>query len=174
MPAGIWQPAYIVQLYGPISLFVKNSDFDLYRQGQMNNLPPDQKADWVLDAGIDVVGSVPKRSSMKYTVVDLDSGEIVSTGDFGTLENRNDVLTGVTTLDASQYQLWWPNGLGPQKFHNITTDLLLDKRSVIASVTKRMGFRTIVLNTEPISEAQLSLGIMNGSNCEIHGIVYVY
>jgi beta-mannosidase len=159
-----------VQLDEPRSLFVKNSDFDLYRRGQLNNLPPDETADWVFNASIDVVGRVPKGASMRYTVVDSDSRQIVGRGNFGSVENGGDVVTGVTTLDASKYQLWWPNGLDPQKLYNITVDVVIDGKSIIASVNKRMGFRTIVLNTEPISEEQLSLGIINGSNCKAHHI----
>lgn len=155
-----------MQLDGPASLYVKNSDFDLYRRGQLNNLPPDQTADWIFNASIDVVGSVPKSSSMRYTIVDSESRQVVSKGDFGEVENGGDVVTGVTSLDASKYELWWPNGLGSQKLYNMTVDVVSDGKT-IASVNKRMGFRTIVLNTEPISEEQLALGIINGSNCKL-------
>lgn len=102
---------------------------------------------------------------MRYTIIDSDSRQVVSKGDFGRVENGGDVVTGVTTLEASQYALWWPNGLGPQKLYNLTVDVVSDGKR-IASVNKRMGFRTIVLNTEPISEEQLALGIINGSNCK--------
>src|SRR4051812_33520966 len=40
-PAGIWQPAYVIQL--PASgVYIRNSLLDIYRKGQLNNLPPDQ------------------------------------------------------------------------------------------------------------------------------------
>ena len=47
-PAGIWQPAYVVQLSMPANassdVCVRNSDFDISRMGQLNNLPPNQSA----------------------------------------------------------------------------------------------------------------------------------
>lgn len=165
MPAGIWQPAYLVQLDGPASVYVKNSDFDLYRKGQLNNLPPDQTADWIFNASVDVVGSVPRGSQMRYTIADSDSHRKVSSGNFGNIENGGDVITGIATLKASDYELWWPNGLGPQRLYNMEVEVVSGGRT-IASVNKRMGFRTIVLNMEPISDLQLSQGITNGSNCK--------
>lgn len=165
VPVGIWQPAYLVQLGGPSSVYVKNSAFDLYRKGQLNNLPPDQTADWIFNASVDVVGTIPDGAQMRFTIVDSDSLEEVSSGSLSDIENGGDVITGIATLDPSQYELWWPNGLGAQKLYNVTVDVISDNET-IASVNKRMGFRTIVLNMEPISDLELSQGIINGSNCK--------
>jgi beta-mannosidase len=163
---GIWQPAYLIQLGGPDSVYVKNSAFDLYRKGQLNNLPPDQTADWIFNASVDVVGTIPDGAQMKYTIVDSDSHHQVSSGSFSDITNGGDVITGCTTLDASKYELWWPSGLGAQKLYNMSVEVI-SKGKTIASVNKRMGFRTIVLNMEPISDIELSQGIINGSNCKI-------
>ncbi|PNP42354.1 hypothetical protein TGAMA5MH_06036 [Trichoderma gamsii] len=169
-PAGIWQPAYLVQLDGPESVYVKNSAFDLYRHGQLNNLPPDQTADWVFNASVDVVGNIPPEAYLRYSIVDLDTQKQVSSGNLSNIENGGDVITGIATLDASEYELWWPNGLGAQKLYNVSVEIISSQKN-IAAVTKRMGFRTIVLNMEPISDLQLSQGIINGSNFhfEING-----
>ena len=56
VPVGIWQPALTVQL-GPNEVFARNSLFDFYRVGQENNLPPDQNANWVFNASLDLVGN---------------------------------------------------------------------------------------------------------------------
>ncbi|KAL7782198.1 glycoside hydrolase family 2 protein [Trichoderma ceciliae] len=170
VPVGIWQPAYLVQLDGLGSIYVKNSDFDLYRKGQLNNLPPDQTADWIFNASVDVVGTIPHGVQMRYTIVDSDSHHQVSSGDFGDIRNEGDVVTGIATLDASKYELWWPNGLGAQKLYNMKVEVIFEGKT-IASINKRMGFRTIVLNMEPISDLELSQGIINGSNFhfEING-----
>ncbi|KAL7949241.1 glycoside hydrolase family 2 protein [Trichoderma barbatum] len=173
VPVGIWQPAYLVQLDGSSSVYVKNSAFDLYRKGQLNNLPPDQTSDWIFNASVDVVGTIPEGAQMRYTILDSDSHDQVSSGDFGNVTNGGDVVTGVATLDASKYELWWPNGLGAQKLYNMSVDVISDGKA-IASVNKRMGFRTIVLSMEPISDLDLSRSIINGSNFhfEINGHVF--
>lgn len=166
VPAGIWQPAWIVQLDSPDSLYVKNSDFDLYREGQLNNLSPDQNTNWVFNASVDVVGSVPEGARMRYTFLDPDAGDrVVSSGELSDIENGRDVITGITTLARNDFELWWPSGLGPQKLYDVEVDVVW-RGKTIASVDKRMGFRTIVVNMEPISQEQLAQGIMDGANCE--------
>lgn len=73
-------------------------------------------------------------------------------------------ITGSVVVDAEAYELWWPNGLGDQILYYFTIDILDAHNKTIASTTKRSGFRTIVLNMEPITEEQLSQGISNGNN----------
>lgn len=142
----------------------------MYRHGQLNNLPPDQTADWVFNASVDVVGNIPPEAYLRYSIVDLDTQTQVSSGNLSNIVNGGDVITGIATLDASEYELWWPNGLGAQKLYNMSVEVISDQEA-IAVVSKRMGFRTIVLNMEPISNLQLSQGIINGSNCKSPSIM---
>lgn len=128
-------------------------------------MPPDQSTDWIFNASVDVVGNIPLEAYLRYSIVDLDTKKQVSNGSFSNIVNGGDVITGIATLNASEYELWWPNGLGAQKLYNMTVEII-SKRKTIASVSKRMGFRTIVLNMEPISDLELSQGIINGSNCK--------
>ena len=57
VPAGPWQPAWIVQLEDR-EVHIRNSLVDIYRQGQLNNLPPDQNQPWVVNASLDYFGDV--------------------------------------------------------------------------------------------------------------------
>lgn len=164
-PAGIWQNAWLVQLQGE-DLSVRNSIFDIYRVGQLPNLPPDQRADWVLNASIDVLGTVPEGATLRYSVVDLATNDTVSNGELVNVTNAGDVITGQAILSGTDYKLWWPSGLGPQNLYNISVEIVSTSGTELASVNKRTGFRTIVLNLGEITQDQLAQGIAPGNNCE--------
>ena len=170
-PAGIWQPAYVVQLGSPGQVHVRNSDFDIYREGQLNNLPPDQTKSWVLNASIDVLGSIPTVTTLRYSVIDSASQQEISSGMLGNITSGNGSISGTTLLDASSYKLWWPRGLGAQNLYNVTVEMVSGSNSTLASVNKRLGFRTIVLNEGVITDEQLAQGIAPGNNWhfEING-----
>ncbi|OTA90534.1 glycoside hydrolase family 2 protein [Hypoxylon sp. CO27-5] len=169
-PAGIWQKAWVVQL-GEDEVYVRNSVLDLYREGQLNNLPPDQTANWVLNASIDVIGVVPEGAHMNFMVIDAATGEEAGSGDLVNITNHGDVITGSAVLNAEDYKLWWPNGLGPQDLYNITIEIVSESGETISSVTKRTGFRTIVLNMGVVSDGEVSRGVAPGNHWhfEING-----
>ncbi|KAI3395848.1 hypothetical protein diail_785 [Diaporthe ilicicola] len=162
-PAGIWQKAWVVQL-GEQELSVRNSILDLYRVGQLPYLPPDQGADWILNASIDVLGTVPEGAKLRYSIVDLVTNETVRNGELTNITNAGDVVTGQAILNGTDYKLWWPSGLGDQNLYNISISICSEAGTVLASVNKRTGFRTIVLNLGEITPAQIAQGIAPGNN----------
>lgn len=164
-PAGIWQKAWVVQL-DEQELAVRNSLFDIYRLGQLPNLPPNQSANWVLNASVDALGTVPAGATLRYSVVDTVTNGTVSSGTLSNVTNAGDVITGTTVLSADDYELWWPSGLGQQKLYNVTVEVISPTGNVLASVNKRTGFRTIVLNEGVITDEQLAQGIAPGNNCK--------
>ncbi|KAK8217328.1 hypothetical protein M8818_001581 [Zalaria obscura] len=149
---------------------VRNSLVDIYRQGQLNNLPPDQSQPWVLNASLDFFGDLPQDASLSFTLIDARNNTVV-TGPLTDLNITNSTVTGSTVIDADRVDLWWPNGLGPQTLYNLTLDLVDSNEKALFSVNKRVGFRTIVLNEGIITQEQLDQGIAPGNNWhfEING-----
>ncbi|KAK3670317.1 hypothetical protein LTR78_009771 [Recurvomyces mirabilis] len=168
-PAGPWQPAWVVQLDNN-EVYVRNSIVDIYREGQMPLVQPDQSKDWVVNASIDYFGELPAGATLSYTLTDLENTTI-SIGGLSNVNCTDSTVTGETMIPASMVDLWWPSQLGPQTLYYMSINLVSTSNKTLAAVTKRVGFRTIVLNEDPISDVQLAQGIAPGNNWhfEING-----
>jgi beta-mannosidase len=169
-PAGPWQPAYVVQL-GPKEIHVRNSDVDIYREGQLNLIPPDQSKNWVVNASLDYIGQLPEDVEISYILKDSDNNTI-SRGQLNNINCTTGSITGSAIIPSAAVELWWPAGMGPQTLYHLTINV--ESKSgdtTLATLTKRTGFRTIVLNEFPITQAQLDQGIAPGNNWhfEING-----
>lgn len=173
-PAGVWQPAYVVQLErDDHPLYIRNSVYDIYRLGQLNSLVPDQSAPWVLNASMDYLGTdrpLPKDVHLSYSVKRSD-GAVVANGYLTNVTVADDTVSGATILDPALFDLWWPRGMGQQNLYDVTVDVVNKKGRTLASVDKRTGFRTIILNQGEVTEEQLAKGVAPGNNWhfEING-----
>lgn len=145
-------------------LYVLNTDIDIHREGQINHLPADQTKPWVVNASIDFLGTLPKGASLNIDIKDLDNKSSIASGSLSDITTKSGTITGTTVVDADTPKLWWPNGLGQQNLYYITVNVVDSKNKTLATVTKRSGFRTIILNQTPITDAQLALGIAPGAN----------
>lgn len=171
-PAGPWRAGRIVQLLKNKQLYALNADIDIYRKGQVNNIPPDQSQPWIVNASIDFVGELPPGHRMTVTIVDAENPKSVLYSDhLRDLTFSNMTTTGITTIEANLPKLWWPNGLGPQNLYNITIHVLDSQGHLLLSVEKRTGFRTIVLNLANVTDTQIAQGTAPGNNWhfEING-----
>lgn len=168
-PAGPWQPAYVVQLE-EAQVYPRNVLVDIYKQGQRNNFIPDQNQPWVMNVSVDVLGSLPPDASLSYALKDVSNTTINS----GMLDNANQtesVISAAITIPNGLVDLWWPVGMGPQTLYYLDVDVVSPSNQTITSVTRRVGFRTIVLNELPVTEEEISLGVAPGNNWhfEING-----
>ena len=171
VPQGIWKPAYVVQVdaESASSIYIANSAIDIYRQGQLNNLPPDQSQPWVLNISIDYVGSAPVVKSLDFDIIDGRGHKFISDSISTVVVTKNTIQGSIVI--TKKPDLWWPVGYGNQTLYTLDIKVTGPKGDSISTLSKRVGFRTIVLNQTPISKAQLALGISNGSNWhfEING-----
>lgn len=169
-PAGPWRPAYLVQKIVGDPVVIDNTLIDIYRQGQVNNLSPDQAQPWMFNVSIDYLGTLPKDATLHLSLAD-SSGTTIKETKLGNLSRNSMTITGNTTINDNVVALWWPNGMGDQTLYYATITINSGCWSRPATIKKRVGFRTIVLNLSPITPNQLDAGIAPGSNWhfEING-----
>lgn len=163
-PAGPWRDAYLVQFEREESVYVLNTDLDIFRKGQINNIAPDQSQPWVVNASIDYLGSLPDKSSMIIEFTDAETGKTLNKGSLSNVSVSGQTITGNTMIDANAPKLWWPSGLGKQNLYHATITVENRQKKELARVIKRTGFRTIFLNRSNITDAQVALGIAPGAN----------
>jgi beta-mannosidase len=174
VPAGPWLPAYVVQnssdIYENNNTYVRNALVDVYRQGQLPLLPPDQTKPWILNISLDTLGSLKVGDGIGYWITD-SKRNLIAGGNASNIKVQNGTITGSTTVSPELVELWWPSGLGPQNLYNLRLTINRGERMTLATVERRIGFRTIVLNQERIRPDQLEQGIAPGNNWhfEING-----
>ncbi|KAF2869715.1 putative beta-mannosidase A [Massariosphaeria phaeospora] len=168
-PAGIWQPAYVVQLRAA-EIYVRNTLVDIYREGQLNLIPPDQSHDWILYTSIDFLSSLTAGAGLRYTLTDKHNTTLLS-GQLANVTSNDTTISGSVTIPSGIVELWWPTGMGSQTLYDLTIEIVDFANTSLAVINKRVGFRTIVQNAMPISQEQINQGIAPGNNWhfEING-----
>lgn len=68
----------------------------------------------------------------------MQSGETVSA-------NNN---PAVLTSSIHNPKLWWPNGYGDQPLYKVQVELLDEYGTVLETITKRIGLRTLTISQE--------------------------
>ncbi|KAF5385855.1 hypothetical protein D9615_002685 [Tricholomella constricta] len=184
VPVGIYKPAYIVILASstnhsavqtgtpPISpshpamddvsgpIWVDESSIDIYKAGQSFSVPPDQKADWVVNVTLALRSavSVPKSVlTLSFPELNLTS-EPFDIADIPIATNESFWMTVTWSIPDSVPQRWYPHNLGTPKLYNLSVILATPGDSSSTSLVNfvtRTGFRTIELAQTRYSQADV-------------------
>lgn len=130
---------------GKEQIQVRNTLVDVFRQGQLPLTIPDQSQPWIVNASVDYYGDLPSGAKMRYSLNDMKNNTIYS-GNLKDVNSTDSTITGQTVIPNGAVDLWWPNGMGEQNLYYIAIEVVSPSNETIASVSKRVGFRTIVLN----------------------------
>ena len=130
---------------GKEQIQIRNTLVDIYRKGQLPLTIPDQSRPWIVNASMDYYGDLPSGAELRYTLTDIKNSTICS-GNLDDVNSTDSTITGQTMIPNGAVNLWWPNGMGEQNLYYIAIEVISPSNRSIASVSKRVGFRTIVLN----------------------------
>ncbi|ESO87028.1 hypothetical protein LOTGIDRAFT_183459 [Lottia gigantea] len=65
----------------------------------------------------------------------------------------SDIYFNFNVPKGTHIDLWWPNGYGEQALYNLTVKFVtFDKKQIMAQTSTRIGFRSLELVQEPVSD----------------------
>ncbi|KAJ3014178.1 hypothetical protein HKX48_005303 [Thoreauomyces humboldtii] len=159
-PIGVWQPGYIVGLdpvhptKQAIEVTELNTFVDIYKEGQIPGLVPDQSSDWIVNVSVSLVSAVKLEKAtmqlclpdLRYTSPDLPL-DVIHVG--------QNYAQAHVKIPKSLPKLWWTWDLGYPQLYNLTIEINPASSAVAPlKLTKSVGFRTILLNLLPVPKDQ--------------------
>ncbi len=122
------------------------------------------------------------QNNLGYIKGELEFTEQVNSGELKiTLTNPNGDIesqeidptkTNEFNFEVDKPELWWCNGLGAQPLYTVTVEYINDKK-IISSVTKRIGFREIKLDTSKDEYGTNFQFVVNGKPIFAKGANYI-
>ncbi|KAI8821024.1 glycoside hydrolase family 2 protein [Fimicolochytrium jonesii] len=155
-PSGIWKPALLLALGSRQNasenqkrpqIHELNTLVDIYRVGQLNNIPPNQNANWMVNVSAEVlsVDTFDRATvTLSFPQLQVTSPPIRVAG----IKPGRNFVTAHFEVDKSKPHLWWPVHMGKQNLYDLHISINPQPTSGLAPMnyTRRTAFRTIVLN----------------------------
>lgn len=147
--AGIWKPAYLLGIDKANIESVSVLQFHEYGKVRIE-----------LDPEIAVYEGEDAEISAEYVITD---------------PNGNIVASGKCEEDAviENPMLWWPNGLGEQNLYEVAVVIKDAEGTELDSWTRRIGLRTITMDTTPDKWGEKFATCVNGVNVFAMGADYI-
>ncbi len=135
------------------SLFIEEKGIEIYREGQVSGLPPNQSADWIVNVTLTLRTAIDVQKPVMEIALpqlNLTSGPLP----FKAVLRREEttMIWASFKVDKNIPDLWFPHNLGAPVRYNITVKL----PQWNTSFTTTTGFRTIVLVQEPYSKEEVA------------------
>ncbi|EGG12738.1 family 2 glycoside hydrolase [Melampsora larici-populina 98AG31] len=159
--------------------WIHKTVIDIYRQGQRNNLPPDQNAPWVINITLPLVTPHPpsrfasaslsgtlRGTNIKFAPVRLRALPLPAYSTDG----PQVYLTASFSVAPNAVEKWYPATLGNPKLYEL--GLSFDSGfSPQTQWDERVGFRTIIVDQSQYTEQEVARGVTPGSkfNLQING-----
>ncbi|GAA1039926.1 glycoside hydrolase family 2 protein [Virgisporangium ochraceum] len=117
-------------------------------------------------------GRVTVRADVK-SLSDLGATLTVTLGDHSVaLDLEPGATTGTVTLDVPDVDLWWPVGQGAQPLYDLTVALRHDGRD-LDRWERRIGFRTVEVDTAPDADGTPFTVKINGRPVFVRGVNWI-
>lgn len=141
------------------TIFIHSTSVDVYRKGSCNNLPPDQSAPWIVNATLDLYALEAVRAPLTLEVAGVRA---VVDAEIKPAHNRGiEVIAEVPGTGPKAPRLWWPSFTGNPQLYE--AHLALDG----TRWRKKVGFRTVIVNQEPVSKAEIASGWSPGAHWHV-------
>lgn len=187
LPTGPFRNAYLVafsnsapvlhkSVSAPVgknrNVFVRSTSIDISKKGSFNNIPPDQGASWIINATLDIYSTIDDASPELHL-------DLLKTCHSATVrlsrslkKGLNEAVWAVMEIPShgkDAPELWWPVKMGKQHLYDLKLTVFgAHKRDASKlSWTKRVGFRTIVVNQEPVTSEEIGAGWAPGSHWHV-------
>ncbi|QFZ23039.1 glycoside hydrolase family 2 protein [Saccharothrix syringae] len=113
------------------------------------------------------------RVEVHVEVDRADDAELTAVATVGGVEGtaRVDGTTAVVTVEVPDVELWWPVGHGAQPLYDL--DVVLKADEEVDRTSRRVGFRTITVDTEPDEVGSPFTFVVNGTRIFAKGANWI-